>query len=146
MNHRFPILIVEDDRLSRKFLETTIRKTGNEVVSVENGKKALEIMSERFFPIILTDWMMPEMDGIELCKAIRKNSNASSIYVYIILLTVRDSQDDIITGFEAGADDYLTKPVNLAELIARINTGKRILELERSLKRANEELRKRGQE
>ena len=70
MNHRFPILIVEDDRLSRKFLETTIRKTGNEVVSVENGKKALEIMSERFFPIILTDWMMPEMDGIELCKAI----------------------------------------------------------------------------
>ena len=146
MNHRLPILIVEDDRLSRKFLETTIRKTGNEVVSVENGKKALEIMSERFFPIILTDWMMPEMDGIELCKAIRKNSNASSTYVYIILLTVRDSQDDIITGFEAGADDYLTKPVNLAELIARINTGKRILELERSLKRANEELRKRGQE
>ena len=108
MNHRFPILIVDDDRISRKFREKTIRKAGNEVVSVENGKKALEIMNERFFPIIL--------------------------------LTMRDSQDDIITGLEAGADDHLTKPFNFAELIARINTGKRILELESSLKRANEDL------
>ena len=141
MNHSFPILIVEDDRLSQKLLEKAIRKTGNEVVSVENGKKSLEIMSEKFFPIILTDWMIPEMDDHELRKAIRQNSNASSGYIFIILLTVRNSQDDIITGLEVSADDYLSKQVCRAELIARINTGRRILELERSLKRANEDLR-----
>ena len=141
MTHRFPILIVEDNRLTREFLEETIRRAGNEVFSVENGKQALELLSNKMFPIILMDWMMPEMDGLELCKEIRKNSKVLSNYVYIIMLTGKDSSDDIITGLEAGADDYLTKPFNQAELIARINTGKRILEMEKSLKRANEELR-----
>lgn len=79
---------------------------------------------------------MPEMDGIELCRAIRKN--VTTRYVYILLVTVRESTDDIISGLEAGADDYLTKPFNHAELVARLNTGKRILELERSLREANE--------
>lgn len=109
------------------------------VVSVENGQKALELFNDRFFPIVLTDWMMPEMDGLELCRAIRKNTYPG--YVFIILLTAKDSKDDIIRGLGAGADDYLTKPFSHAELIARLNTGKRVLELERSLKDANEEIR-----
>jgi diguanylate cyclase (GGDEF)-like protein len=83
--------------------------------------------------------MMPEMDGLELCRAIRKNTYPG--YVFIILLTAKDSKDDIIRGLGAGADDYLTKPFSHAELVARINTGKRVLELERSLKDANEEIR-----
>jgi len=135
----FPILIVEDDPVSRRLLEKTLVKAGHEFVSVENGRKALEKFKERFFPIVLTDWMMPEMNGLELCRAIRERTNTG--YVFTVLLTAKDSKDDIVAGLEAGADDYLTKPVNQAELIARIKTGIRILELERSLKRANEEIR-----
>jgi two-component system cell cycle response regulator len=141
VSHNFPILLVEDNPLTQNIMTTTIRKAGNEVVCAENGKKAMELMKSQFFPIILADWMMPEINGLELCKAVRQNSNDLPGYVYIIMLTVKDSKEDIISGLEAGADDYLTKPVNNAELIARLNTGKRILELEGSLKRANEELR-----
>jgi two-component system cell cycle response regulator len=139
MSDNFPILIAEDDPVSRKLLEKILVKAGNMVVSVENGQKALELFNDNFFPIVLTDWMMPEMDGLELCRAIRKNTYPG--YVFIILLTAKDSKDDIIRGLGAGADDYLTKPFSHAELIARLNTGKRVLELERSLKDANEEIR-----
>jgi len=132
-------LLAEDNPVTRKLLEKTLHKAGYEVTSVENGRKALDLFKEKFFPIVLTDWMMPEMDGIELCKAIRKNG--SDGYVFIVLLTSKDSKDDIVSGLEAGADDYLTKPSNRAELIARIKTGIRILELEGSLKKANEEIR-----
>ena len=137
--HHFPILVAEDNPVSQKLLEKTLVRAGYEVTPAQNGRKVLELFNERFFPIVLTDWMMPEMDGLKLCRAIRKN--ASTGYVFIILLTAKDSKDDIITGLEAGADDCLTKPFHHAELIARLNTGKRILELERSLKRANEGIR-----
>ena len=139
LRHHFPILIAEDNPVARKLLEKTLVKAGHEVVSVENGRKALELFNKKFFPIILTDWMMPEMDGLELCRAIRESTSEG--YVFIVLLTAKDSKDDIISGLEAGADDYLTKPINHAELIARLNTGRRILELERSLKDAYEEIR-----
>jgi diguanylate cyclase (GGDEF)-like protein len=139
MSDNFPILIAEDDPVSRKLLEKVLIKAGNKVVSVENGQKALELFDDKFFPIVLTDWMMPEMDGLELCRAIRKNTYPG--YVFIILLTAKDSKDDIIRGLGAGADDYLTKPFSHAELVARLNTGKRVLELEKSLKDANEEIR-----
>jgi two-component system, cell cycle response regulator len=136
----FPVLLVEDQEISRKLTEKILHKAGFNVTSVENGKKALELFKKQFFPIILSDWMMPEMDGIELCRAIR--STESSGYVFIILLTARDSKEDIIAGLEAGADDYLAKPFNPGELNARIKTGIRILDLERSLKKANEEIKK----
>ena len=141
MKHQFPILIAEDNPVSRKLLEKTLVKAGYETVSMENGRKALEIFNKRFFPIVLTDWMMPEMDGLELCRAIRENDSASSGYVFIILLTAKDHKEDIVKGLEGGADDYLTKPFDHAELIARLNTARRILELEKSLRDANEEIR-----
>lgn len=140
MTDFFPILIAEDDPVSRKLLEKQLIKAGYKVVSVENGRQALERFNDGFFPIVLTDWMMPEMDGLQLCRALRKNDWYPG-YVFIILLTGKDSKEDIIAGLEAGADDYLTKPFNKAELIARLNTGKRILDLEKSLKEANEEIR-----
>jgi diguanylate cyclase (GGDEF)-like protein len=139
VSDNFPILIAEDDPVSRRLLEKVLIKAGNTVVSVDNGQKALALLNEKFFPIILTDWMMPEMDGLELCRAIRKNTYPG--YVFIILLTAKDSKDDMIKGLGAGADDYLTKPFSHAELVARLNTGKRVLELEKSLKDANEEIR-----
>ena len=135
----FPILIAEDDAVSRKLLEKSLTKAGHHVVAAANGRMAFEMFRETFFPMVLTDWMMPEMDGIALCRAIR--NHVSPGYVYIVFLTAKDSKDDIVTGLEAGADDYLTKPFHPTELMARLKTGKRILELERSLKIANEEIR-----
>ncbi len=136
----FPILIAEDDPDQRRLLEKKLLQVGHEYVSVENGRKALEKFEEKFFPIVLTDWMMPEMDGIGLCRAIREKTKKG--YVFIVILTAKDSKDDIVAGLEAGADDCLTKPVDTAELIARIKTGTRILELESSLKRATEQYRR----
>ena len=140
MKYSYPILVAEDNQVSRKLLEKSLVRAGHEVITAENGHKALDVFKERFFPIVLTDWMMPEMDGIELCRAIR-NMTKESGYVFIIILTAKDSKGDIVTGLEAGADDYLTKPVNQTELIARIKTGIRILDLERSLKKAHDEVR-----
>ena len=77
MSNNFPILIAEDDPVSRKILEKVLVKAGNKVVSVENGQKALELFNDKFFPIVLTDWMMPEMDGLELCRAIRVKGSRS---------------------------------------------------------------------
>jgi two-component system, cell cycle response regulator len=135
----FPVLVAEDNPVVRSLLEKTLRKAGHNVTLAENGRQAYDLFQKYFFPIILSDWMMPEMDGIELCKAVR--STQSPGYVFIILLTSRNSKDDIVAGLEAGADDYLSKPFNPGELKARIKTGIRILNLERSLRKANEEIR-----
>ena len=138
MKNTFSVLIVEDDHISRRMLAKALTTEGHRVVSVENGRKALDSYKNEFFQIVLTDWNMPEMNGLELCQAIRERHSSS--YVFIILLTSRDSKQDIIAGLEAGADDYLTKPFDPTELIARLNTGIRILELERSLNQALEEI------
>jgi len=139
LKNDFPILIAEDNPVSRKLMEMTLRQAGYEVVSAANGLEALKVFKERFFPIILTDWGMPEMDGLELCRAIRENPTEG--YVFIFLITARDSKKDIIVGLEAGADDYLTKPFDRSELIARLKTALRVLDLEKSLKDAYERIR-----
>jgi len=131
---KFPILITEDDLATQLLLKKTLAKEGYDVITASNGKEALTLFKEFRFRIVLTDWMMPEMTGIELCQRIRKSDGQG--YVFIILLTANDSKDNIIQGLMAGADDYLTKPINHAELVARLNTGKRILSLEESLKDA----------
>lgn len=140
MKKKFPILVAEDDPVGRKFLEKILVKSGYTVVAVKDGLEALTMFNDGFFPIVLTDWMMPGMNGPELCRALRNTQLPG--YVFIILLTARDSKDDIITGLEAGADDYLSKPFHHAELIARLNTGIRILELEKSLRYANEKIKR----
>jgi len=134
----FPILLVEDNPVSRRVLEKSLAKAGYDVTAVENGQEALGAFQSRFFPIVLSDWLMPEMDGLELCRAVRKMSLPG--YIFFVLLTAKDSKNDIIQGLNAGADDYLTKPVLQAELMARIRTGVRILELEKSLKTAVEKI------
>jgi len=139
LENRFPVLIVEDDAVSRMLLEMTLMKAGYEVVSAKDGREALACFNKQFFPIVFTDWMMPEMDGLQLCRSIREN--VSTGYVFIFLLTARDSRSDMIAGLEAGADDYLTKPFDRLELFARLKTAVRILNLEKSLKEANEAIR-----
>ena len=113
-----------------------LKKAGYEVDAVANGSQALDAMTLRYYPMLVTDWEMPEMDGVALCKAVR-NMQLDG-YVYVLLLTARDSKEHIITGLEAGADDYLVKPVHEPELIARLNAGRRILNLEHSLRVANQ--------
>lgn len=138
-NSDFPILVVDDDIVSRAVTQKHLHKAGFEVMSASNGKEALGLLDQRFCPIVLTDWMMPEINGPQLCRMIREKKPDG--YVFIILITARDSKNDIVSGLEASADDYLTKPIHPAELVARINTGIRILRLEQSLKAANEEIR-----
>ncbi len=135
----FPILVVDDDIVSRTVLEKHLVKAGFSVATAGNGVEALDLFDRQFYPIVLTDWMMPEMDGPHLCRLIREKKTDG--YVFILLITARDSKTDIVSGLESGADDYLTKPIHPAEMIARINTGIRILRLEKSLVKANEEIR-----
>jgi len=123
----FPLLVVEDDPVNRRILEKSLTKNGRKVVTASNGREALDLLGKTFFPIVITDWMMPELDGLELCRRIRKMEWPG--YIFIILLTARGAVDDIITGLDAGADDYLTKPFNKAELEARLRAGTRILDL-----------------
>ncbi len=130
------ILLAEDDPVTRMLMTRFLKKAGYEVRAVGDGNEALEQMSRHYYPILVTDWEMPGMDGIDLCKAVR--SLQLDGYVYALLLTARHAKEHIIAGLEAGADDYLIKPVHEPELIARLNTGRRILALEHSLRFANE--------
>jgi diguanylate cyclase (GGDEF)-like protein len=130
------ILLAEDDPVTRMLMTRFLKKAGYEVDAVSNGSEALDKMTRRYYPMLVTDWEMPEMDGVTLCKAIR--SLQLDGYVYALLLTARDSKENIIAGLEAGADDYLVKPVHEPELIARLNAGRRILNLEHSLRVANQ--------
>jgi diguanylate cyclase (GGDEF)-like protein len=130
------ILLAEDDPVTRMLMTRFLKKAGYEVDAVGNGSDALDRMTKRYYPMLVTDWEMPEMDGVTLCKAVR-NLQLDG-YVYALLLTARDAKEHIIAGLEAGADDYLIKPVHEPELIARLNAGRRILNLEHSLRVANQ--------
>jgi signal transduction histidine kinase len=135
---RYPVLVAEDSAVSRLFLEKTLTRVGYRVTTVKNGVEAVAAFEKRFFSIVVTDWMMPEMDGPTLCRTLR-NADLPG-YVYILLLTARDATEDIVAGLESGADDFLKKPFMQPELKARLATGIRILDLERNLKNTAQEL------
>ena len=132
------ILIVEDDPVSQKLLEKIVRREGYDTILADNGNGAWEIVKKETFEMVITDWMMPEMDGLKLCRKIRQANLPR--YVYIILLTARDQAEDAVAALDAGADDYIRKPFNPNELKARILAGKRIIELEDNQKKANAQL------
>ncbi len=133
------ILIAEDDLVSRRLLQKTLEGWGYRVFSAENGQEAWEIFQREDLKFIIADWVMPEMDGIALCKKVR--SSPARGYVYFILLTGKDKKEDIINGLEAGADDYLAKPFERDELKVRMRAGERIIKLEKELSEKNEKLR-----
>ena len=133
------ILVAEDDTISRRMLETMLGRWGFEVVVAKNGNEAWQAVQAPDAPnLAILDWMMPEMDGIEVCRRMRQQSKCNSIY--IILLTSRARKEDIVVGLEAGANDYLTKPFDHNELRARIQVGRRIVELQSALETRVREL------
>jgi PleD family two-component response regulator len=134
------VLLVDDEPTQRLITARLLKRAGFQVDTAENGKEALARIAENSYPLLITDWEMPEMDGVALCRAVR-SANLDG-YVYTILLTSRDAIEHLVAGLQAGADDYLTKPVLEPELLARLNTGKRIVNLERSLRAANDENRR----
>ncbi len=134
------ILIAEDDRIFRRILQSWLQKSGYRVIAVEDGARAWEILQQDDAPaLLILDWMMPGIDGPELCRRLRARRNA--FYPYILLVTAKDEKQDVVRGLASGADDYLTKPFDPGELRARLQVGKRILELQRKLLRAREEIR-----
>lgn len=133
------ILIADDTAISRRLLEGTLTRLGHEVVTVEDGLQAIDALLAESGPrIAILDWMMPGADGLEVCREIRRRSEA---YIYMILLTGRDGETDMVTGLESGADDFLTKPFNSGELRARLRSGSRVLDLQSGLLQAQEALR-----
>lgn len=134
------ILIADDDTLSLRLLQKTLERAGYEVTAVKNGRLAADEMCQSEGPrLALLDWMMPELDGPAVCREIRKQR--SERHVHLVLLTSRDSKQDIVCGLESGADDYLVKPFDPEELKARLRNGLRILQLEDNLLEAREEMR-----
>jgi sigma-B regulation protein RsbU (phosphoserine phosphatase) len=128
------ILIADDDRVSTLTLGRTLEKWGFVVDVVHDGTAAWERISGPAPPeLVIADWMMPGLEGIELCRRIRTGELNSPVYV--ILLTSRNTRQDLVAGLEAGADDYLTKPFDSDELRARIHVGQRTLALIANIKR-----------
>jgi sigma-B regulation protein RsbU (phosphoserine phosphatase) len=126
------VLIAEDDPVSLRLLETVLKREGYSVTSAADGTQALALFTVDRYQIVISDWMMPGMDGLELCRRIR--SANSDDYVYFILQTAKAGKSNYHEGMEAGADDYLTKPLDLDELKIRLKVAHRILSLHSDVK------------
>ncbi|CUH79605.1 PP2C family protein-serine/threonine phosphatase [Tropicibacter naphthalenivorans] len=132
------VLIVDDSRLQLRIMSSMLNRWGFEVLQAESGPEALQICAEKEPDLVLSDWMMPGMDGLELCRQFRALKREG--YGYFILLTSKSEKNEVAQGLDAGADDFLTKPVNAHELRARINAGERVVSMERQLSEKNREV------
>ena len=137
------ILIADDSVVSRHLLEATLRKWGYDVVVACDGSQAWEMLSSPDAPrLAILDWVMPGLSGPEVCQRVRQASRTGELnYTYLLLLTSKSDREDLIEGMESGADDYLTKPFDHNELKVRLRAGSRVIDLQRELVAAREELR-----
>jgi putative two-component system response regulator len=125
------ILVAEDDATTLSLLEKSMAKWGYVVQTAQNGLEALDLLGSTQIDIVVSDWLLPEINGFELCEKIR--ALPLSHYVYTILISDQDARVDVVRGLEDGVDDYITKPLNVDELHARMEIGARIIKLEREL-------------
>lgn len=132
------ILIVEDGIIFRRLVKKYLLEAGYDVVETEDGQAAWDLIQREPFHFVITDWMMPGLSGPELVQKIR--TSGQKYYTYIIMLTAMDDKENIVFGLESGVDDYLTKPFNNRELIARVANGMRILKLEEQLVQARQQM------
>jgi two-component system, cell cycle response regulator len=136
------ILIADDSIVSRHLLDATLRKWGYEVVIACDGIEAWNVLQASDAPsLAILDWVMPGLTGPEVCRRVRERTGDSDSYTYILLLTSKSLKEDLIEGMESGADDYVTKPFDQHELKVRLRAGTRIIDLQRELLVAHEELR-----
>jgi DNA-binding response OmpR family regulator len=133
--HQTQVLVVEDDLTSRQLLESLVQKWGYQAIVAKDGLEAWQVLREGDGPqLCLIDWMMPRLDGIQLSKKIR--TELAHRFHYLLLVTVANKRDNVKEGFEAGADDYVTKPYDAIELETRLRIGARIVWLNQCLEHA----------
>ena len=138
--YKMRILLVDDDRATLLLIKSMLEKAGHSVSTARNGVEALGIINKAIPQLIITDWLMPEMGGIEFCKALRLNSAWRNIYLFI--MTAQDGTEKLVEAFEAGANDYMTKPINPKALIARLRAGQRVVQLQDEMEFDRQQLRK----
>lgn len=137
-------LIAEDDDITRLLLASVLTRLGHRVQEARNGREAWEAWQTGHFPLIISDWMMPGLDGLEFCRRIRAAEQAE--YTYVILLTSRSGKTNYLEAMDAGADDFVTKPFETDEFAARIHVAGRILGLHATLRASNADLERRVRE
>lgn len=129
------VLVVDDSPLCRKLVEHAFLGKPYSLLFAKSGQEALDLFLRNLPAIVITDWMMPDLSGLDLCRRIREDAHRG--YTYIILLTSIADKDNVVKGLAAGADDYLTKPFDPGELLARIGVGRRIIDLHRQIDAKN---------
>ncbi|HXA75997.1 MAG TPA: diguanylate cyclase [Candidatus Acidoferrales bacterium] len=131
----FSVLVADDSPVYRKLVEHALAEDSCSVSFASSGHQAIEILEREHPDLVVTDWMMPDLTGIELCHRIR--TNAESSYTYVIILTSNAEKENVVKGLSAGADDYLTKPFDRNELLARVHVGRRLIDLHRQIEAKN---------
>ncbi len=134
----FRILIVDDDPAFLRFLKKLLDNAGHDVLTAQDGVQAMRLLLDEGPQMVITDGTMPGLDGIELCRAIR--SNEALGFVYIVLVTAHTAKQYMLRAFEAGADDFLLKPIDRAELLARLRAARRLIKLQSDLDKQNREV------
>ncbi|HRU05029.1 MAG TPA: response regulator [Candidatus Brocadiia bacterium] len=122
------ILVVDDDDIGAEMLSMALTQAGHETVTVHDAESGLKALEDESIRVVISDWVMPGMDGLELCRRIR--SGGFGRYVYVIMLTAQDKPEHVVEGLSAGADDFVRKPFNTAELLVRVKSGERVVSLE----------------
>lgn len=136
---RFRVLLAEDDAVTRRLLEAQMTRFGFEVMAVADGLQAWDVLQSPDAPsLVVLDWSMPGLDGPDICQRIRARQRSG--YTYMLLVTARNGKSDVVEGLSAGADDFVSKPVDPDELHARLRTGERIVRLEQTLGQQVKEL------
>lgn len=129
------VLVADDSAVFRKLIEHTLSQKSNSLIFAKTGHEAIALFAEHNPALVIVDWIMPDLSGIEICQHIRANLQAS--YTYIIILTAKSETESVVAGLAAGADDYLTKPFKDEELVARVGVGFRIVELHQQIQAKN---------
>jgi two-component system, cell cycle response regulator len=134
----FKVLVADDSPIYRKLVEYALSDHHYTALFAKNGRQAMDLFAEHQPALVVTDWVMPDITGIELCRHIREQSQ--TVYTYIIMLTSMSDKEKIVSGLAAGADDYLTKPFDAEELLARVGVGRRVVDLHRQIEAKNRQL------
>lgn len=138
------VLVADDDAITRLLLSSALTKLGHKVQEAENGQQAWQAWERDHHSLVISDWMMPDVDGLEFCRRVRANEGPD--FTYIILLTALTGKANYLDAMEAGVDDFISKPFEKDQFVARVRVAMRILELHESLRAANTDLERRVQE